>query len=215
MFGELSCISKKDGKLEGYAKDPISSGLALEAFVPERYWEKHGGELFIMGAGGSAIAISAYLLDPRKANRPSRLVVTNRSKPRLDEIKRIMDTVAPDVPAQYYLTPHATDNDNVMRTVKPYSLVVNATGLGKDQPGSPITDRETFPANSLAWELNYRGALDFLQQAKAQEAAQRLYVEDGWIYFIHGWTQVIGEVFHLEYTPEKFAELERIAGGLR
>ncbi|HYB21965.1 MAG TPA: shikimate dehydrogenase, partial [Thermodesulfobacteriota bacterium] len=34
MFGELSCISKKNGHLQGFAKDPISSGLALEAFVP-------------------------------------------------------------------------------------------------------------------------------------------------------------------------------------
>ena len=27
MFGEMSSISKKDGKLCGHAKDPISSGL--------------------------------------------------------------------------------------------------------------------------------------------------------------------------------------------
>lgn len=33
-FGELSCISKRDGMLVGHAKDPISSGLALEAFLP-------------------------------------------------------------------------------------------------------------------------------------------------------------------------------------
>ena len=28
MFGEMSSISKKEGRLEGYAKDPITSGLA-------------------------------------------------------------------------------------------------------------------------------------------------------------------------------------------
>jgi shikimate 5-dehydrogenase len=215
MFGELSCISKKDGRLEGSAKDPISSGLALEAFVPESYWAKQGGELFVMGAGGSAIAISAYLLDPRKPDRPTKLIVTNRSKPRLDEIRRIIDAVAPDVPAEYHLTPNATDNDAIMQTVKPYSLVVNATGLGKDQPGSPITDDGSFPRNSLVWELNYRGKLDFLHQANAKKEENDLYVEDGWIYFIHGWTQVIAEVFHLVYSKEQFAELERIAGELR
>ncbi|MEK8126627.1 shikimate dehydrogenase [Paenibacillus filicis] len=215
MFGELSCISKRDGKLEGYAKDPISSGLALEAFVPDGYWQEHGGELFVMGAGGSAIAISAYLLDPKKASRPSKLIVTNRSKPRLDEIERIMNEVAPDVPAEYHLTPLAGDNDKVMAGVKPLSLVINATGLGKDQPGSPITDDGAFPANSLVWELNYRGALDFLHQANRQKADRSLYVEDGWIYFIHGWTQVIQEVFHLDIDAATFAELERIAGTLR
>ena len=40
-LGEISCISKKDGKLCGHAKDPISSGLALEHFVPENYWKDH------------------------------------------------------------------------------------------------------------------------------------------------------------------------------
>jgi shikimate dehydrogenase len=215
MFGELSCISKKDGRLEGYAKDPISSGLALEAFVPEGYWGKGGGELFIMGAGGSAIAISAYLLDSMKSDRPSKLIVTNRSKPRLDEIRRIMDAVAPDVPAEYHLTPKSNDNDAIMHTVKPQSLVVNATGLGKDQPGSPLTDEARFPVDSLVWDLNYRGALDFLHQARARQEEQRLYVEDGWIYFIHGWTQVIAEVFHIDIPPGPFAELERIAGELR
>ena len=33
--GELSSISKLDGQLRAHAKDPISSGLALDAFVPE------------------------------------------------------------------------------------------------------------------------------------------------------------------------------------
>ncbi|UKS28277.1 shikimate dehydrogenase [Paenibacillus sp. HWE-109] len=215
MFGELSCISKKDGRLEGYAKDPISSGLALEAFVPEGYWEEHGGELFVMGAGGSAIAISAYLLDPRKKDRPTKLIVSNRSKQRLDEIERIMKLVAPDVAAAYYLTPESAKNDEILSGLKPHSLVVNATGLGKDQPGSPITDEGCFPSQSLVWELNYRGALDYLHQANRQKEGSLLHVEDGWIYFIHGWTQVIQEVFHLDIDPAAFAELESIAGTLR
>jgi shikimate dehydrogenase len=215
MFGELSCISKKDGRLEGYAKDPISSGLALEAFIPDNYWNKHGGELFVMGAGGSAIAMSAYLLDPRKASRPTKLIVSDLSQHRLDEIQRIIADVAPDIKSEYRLTPNPTDNDAILLNLKPHSVVVNATGLGKDKPGSPITDDGRFPENGLVWELNYRGALDFLHQAKAREEVDQLYVEDGWIYFIHGWTQVIAEVFHLDIAEDKFAELERIAGKLR
>ena len=27
-----------------------------------------------------------------------------------------------------------------------------------------------------------------------------LTIEDGWVYFLHGWTQVIAEVFHIELT---------------
>ena len=50
----------------------------------------------------------------------------------------------------------------------PASLVINATGMGKDLPGSPITDRGLFPMRGIAWELNYRGELQFLHQALAQ-----------------------------------------------
>lgn len=35
LFGELSSISKRDGKLIGHAKDHISSGLAMEGFLPK------------------------------------------------------------------------------------------------------------------------------------------------------------------------------------
>ena len=36
LMGEVSAISKRDGLLCGGAKDPITSGLALEAFLPPR-----------------------------------------------------------------------------------------------------------------------------------------------------------------------------------
>ncbi|MCX8130610.1 MAG: shikimate dehydrogenase [Clostridia bacterium] len=216
MFGELSSISKKEGRLEGYAKDPISSGLSLEAFVPKNYWKDHGGEVFILGAGGSAIAISAYLLNKNKGdNIPSKLIVGNRSKPRLEEIERIVREIKPELPQEYHLTPEADISDEILKKLKPYSLVINATGLGKDRPGSPLTDNCDYPQNSLVWELNYRGELDFMHQALRQKEAKNLHVEDGWIYFIHGWTQVIAEVFHIDITGKVFDECEKIANEMR
>nr|WP_263324391.1 shikimate dehydrogenase [Neobacillus sp. Marseille-Q6967] len=216
MFGELSSISKKDGKLEGYAKDPISSGLAMEAFIPENYWKDQGGELFMIGAGGSAIAICSYLLDPKnQENLPSKVVIANRSQHRLDEIARIVKEINPDVEAEYHLTPEPTQNDALLAQLKPHSLVVNATGLGKDRPGSPLTNNGIFPEESLVWELNYRGELDFMHQALRQKESQSLYVEDGWIYFIHGWTQVVAEVFHIDITGSVFDRIEQISNEMR
>lgn len=216
MFGEMSSISKKDGRLEGYAKDPISSGLSFEAFIPKNYWKEHGGEVFIMGAGGSAIAMSSYLLNKNKGdNIPSKLIVGNRSKPRLDEIEKIVKEIAPNVPAEFYLTPEAIQNDAILKKLKPHSVVVNATGLGKDRPGSPLSDACEFPQDSLIWEINYRGDLLFMHQALAQKEAKNLHVEDGWIYFVHGWTQVIAEVFHVDITGKVFDECEKIANDLR
>lgn len=216
MFGELSSISKKNGGLEGYAKDPISSGLSLDSFVPENYWNKLSGELFIMGAGGSAIAICSHLLNPKNGtNIPSKVVIANRSLPRLEEIERIMKEINPDVPAEFYLTPDAKDNDNILEKIKPYSLIINATGLGKDRPGSPLTDACVYPTGSLVWELNYRGELTFMKQAQAQAEEKNLLIEDGWTYFIHGWTQVVAEVFHIDITGSVFAACEKIAREMR
>ena len=87
--------------------------------------------------------------------------------------------------------------------------------MGKDIPGSPITDKGLFPRQGLAWELNYRGELDFWHQAMAQQARQQLTIEDGWLYFLHGWTQVIAEVLDIALTPETFAALGELAADLR
>src|SRR2546423_2985385 len=41
---EVSAISKLNGRLEGHALDPISSGKALEAFIAPGYWIRTGAE---------------------------------------------------------------------------------------------------------------------------------------------------------------------------
>jgi len=218
LMGEVSAISKSGGRLIGTAKDPITAGGALETFLPERHWERTGADAFMMGAGGSSIALSWYLAHTdRGTNRPARIFVSNRSPRRLDEMKRIHDSHGIQVPIEYVLTPRPEDNDRVMQRLSPGSLVANATGLGKDAPGSPITDDGVFPRNGLAWEFNYRGDLLFLRQAYAQETRRELHVEDGWLYFVIGWLAVIGEVFAktiplhgpLFDTLRRIAEAER------
>jgi shikimate 5-dehydrogenase len=216
-MGEISSISK-DGGLVGHAKDPITSGLALEAFLPERHWERTGAEALVLGAGGSAIAVTWYMLQKSHgANRPSRLIVTNRSRPRLDEIRRFHGEIAADLPTEYHHTPQPELSDRLLAGLKPGSLVINATGLGKDAPGSPLTDAGVWPEKGLVWDFNYRGDLTFLRQARAHEQARGLQIEDGWIYFIHGWTRVIAEVFHIDIPTcgPQFDGLSRIASDTR
>jgi shikimate 5-dehydrogenase len=130
-------------------------------------------------------------------------------------MKEIMQEINPQIHAEYIHSPEPTINDEILSRLKPYSLVVNATGLGKDRPGSPLTDACSFPPHSLVWELNYRGDLKFMHQALAQKEAKHLHVEDGWLYFIHGWTQVIAQVFHVEIDPETFARIESISHSFR
>ncbi|HZG75152.1 MAG TPA: shikimate dehydrogenase [Paenibacillus sp.] len=214
-FEEVSSISKRDGRLIGHAKDPITSGLAMEAFIPKGHWAG-GGEAFLMGAGGSALAISSWLTDAARGDDiPSKIILSNRSEPRLRSAETLLGRIDTPTTFEYVLCPEPTDNDAVLERLAPGALVVNATGLGKDRPGSPLTDDAAFPEGALVWELNYRGELDFLHQANRQKAARGLRVEDGWIYFLHGWTQVIAEVFDLEMTPDRFAACERIAAETR
>jgi shikimate 5-dehydrogenase len=199
LMQETSCLSKRDGLLICHAKDPISAGLALDGILGAGYFARTGAELFAMGAGGSAIALTWHLMRrERGADVPARIVVSDPSQERLDAIRRIHAQIASDVPVDYAPASRPTANDEILARLRPGSLAINATGLGKDAPGSPLTDAATFPANGIAWDLNYRGDLVFLDQARRQADARGLRIETGWTYFLHGWTQVIAEVFNIE-----------------
>jgi shikimate 5-dehydrogenase len=218
-LGETSSISKSNGNLVAHAKDPISSGLALDAILPADYWQQCGAEVFLIGAGGSSIATSWHLMcsPGNEKNRPSRILVTDRSASRLEEIRHLHANFGSDVPVEYIQVDSARENDCVAGRLRPGSLVANATGLGKDAPGSPLTDAAIFPENGVVWEFNYRGDLLFLRQARAQQDRRHLKIEDGWTYFIHGWTRVIAEVFHLDIPVkgQRFDLLSKIARNSR
>jgi shikimate dehydrogenase len=216
LCDEVSSISKLDGRLEGHAKDPFSSGLSLDALVREGYFARTGGEILCFGAGGSAVATALHLINkPNAADRPARFIVVNRSQGRLDSLREMVDKLGTDIAFEYICNQDPVRNDMIMGALPPGSIVINATGMGKDRPGSPITDAGLFPRGGIAWEFNYRGELDFLHQALAQEAARELHVEDGWVYFLHGWTQVIAQVFHIALDDALFARLAAIAESIR
>ena len=212
LLGEVSSISKNGDKFCAHAKDPISSGLALENFVPANYWKEHDGDVLLLGAGGSSLAMSVYLTKKEHGdNIPKKIIISNRSMPRLESAKKILSTIDTSTKFEYVYNPTPSDNDKTLASLKPHSLIVNATGLGKDAPGSPLTDDCVFPEDSLVWEINYRGNLIFKEQAERQAAEKRLHVEDGWIYFIHGWTQVVAEVFHIRIEGDVLTHLSDIA----
>lgn len=218
LMNEISCISKKDGKLAGHAKDPTTSGLSLEAFIPDNYWKNTAAEVFILGAGGSAIAVSWYLMKKEHGeNRPSKIIIANRSTPRLEEMKDIHAQLDTNIDVEYVHASSLDISDGILSRLKPGSLVINATGMGKDTPGSPLSDNAIFPENGLVWDFNYRGDLVFLDQARKQQTERNLSIEDGWVYFIHGWTRVISEVFHIEIptSGERFDKLSEIAARQR
>ena len=210
-LGEVSSLSKNNGLFCAHAKDPISGGMALEDLVPRFFWAGHNGEVLLLGAGGSSLALSLYLMrKTAEEDRPGRITITNRSEERLVSAKAALSQCN-NTEIRFRHCPCPADNDRQIAALPPYSLIINATGLGKDAPGSPATDAVSFPEHSLVWEINYRGDLLFMRQALAQKEEKKLIIENGWNYFIYGWTQVIQEVFHITIDAKQLNELSRIA----
>jgi shikimate dehydrogenase len=216
LCGEISCIAKADGELIGCALDPISSGLAWRTIVEPGYFGRTGAHVLCLGAGGTALALGVYLSrQPDPADRPQRMVVVNRSPGRLESLRRVLDSLGSSIEVEYVRDQDPARNDALMASLPAGSIVVNATGMGKDTPGSPTTDGGIFPEGGIAWDLNYRGELAFLHQAERQAATRGLRVHDGWGYFLRGWTHAISTLFQIDMTLERFAELDRAASPIR
>jgi shikimate dehydrogenase len=209
---EISSISKLEGRLEGHAKDPITAGLSLDAIIGKDYFARTGGQILLFGAGGSSVATLLHLINkPDAGDRPSKVVVINRSQPRLDHLREMVEKQGGQIEVEYICNADPRVNDQIMARLPEHSIVINATGMGKDTPGSPITNAGLFPRQAIAWEFNYRGELDFMHQALAQVDSRSVRVEDGWLYFVHGWTQVVAQVLHVDLIPELFDRLEAAA----
>ena len=198
-LGEVSSIYKRDGKLCARATDPECGGLALKNFLTSGYFNETDSELLILGAGGSSLALVWYFLKGEgRKSPPSKVHVINRSQGRLDHLVKLAEGWGGNGLVVSHHASEPSIADQILNGLKSGSLVVNATGLGKDIPGSPITDSATFPEKGIAWDFNYRGNLIFLSQARSQKQSQNITVIDGWDYFVIGWSQVIADIFNIE-----------------
>ncbi len=204
LCAEVSCISKRADRLLGQAKDPITAGWSLQTILAPDYWKSKHGQVLCLGAGGAAVAIIVHFLTrPEPADRPDRIMAVDIHQGQLDHLREVVRQLPPTIEVETLLNDDPRVNDRLMTNLPSGSLVINATGLGKDRPGSPITEAGLFPEYGIVWELNYRGELGFLQQAKLQMSLRHLSVHDGWRYFYYGWSAVISEVFHIEFSPEQ------------
>jgi shikimate dehydrogenase len=205
---EVSCISKREGALVGHAKDPITAGRTLAEFLAPGHWAS-GAHGLCLGAGGAGTAIAVHLLG--RGDGPEQLVASDTDPRRLAALRSALDRLGALGRVRLEHVRSTEESDLLLQQLPPGSLVVNATGLGKDARGSPISDGATFPEGGVVWELNYRGDLRFLEQARRQQAARSLEIHDGWRYFLHGWSEVIAEVFQLELSSEGFERLAAAA----
>jgi shikimate 5-dehydrogenase len=213
-FGEVSSLAKRDGRLVGSAKDPITARRALEEIVDADHFQRTGGAALVIGAGGAGNALT-YQLGIR-TDSPSAVIAVGDSTQSLEHAAQLhrRGGIREDL-TRYEYVKDPGELDAVLAALPDGSLVVNATGMGKDRPGSPLGDTARFPERAVVWEFNYRGSLEFLAQARAQQERSELTVVDGWRYFIHGWTEVISDVFSIPTPPTTIDRLAAIATGLR
>jgi shikimate 5-dehydrogenase len=216
LLHEVNVIVRRpDGALTAYARDP----LAVEALLPALL---AGGpppdEVLCLGAGGAGVAVLVSLLFARDGAAlvphrvgPRRVVMSDTRSDRLQAVGAMLDAL-PATAAEVQLAP-ADDNDGELARLTPGALVVNATGLGKDTPGSPVSAGARFPPDAVVWDVNYRGDLAFLALARAQRPALR--VHDGWSYFLHGWAQALGPILGRPLDGELFGRLAEVAERLR
>lgn len=216
-LGEFGSIYKRDGRLHGRAVDPVTSGLALNSFwAPAR--GRSAVDALVLGAGGAGTALAWRLTTGEgEGRRPRRVVVADRAPERIAHLQRLHAGWSGAVPLEARVVRGAEEADALVGGLAPGSLVVNATGAGKDTPGSPLTGAVAFPDGGAVWEFNYRGDLVFLGQARAQAMTRGLHVEDGWTYFLHGWSRVIADVFACDIPTSGpvFEDLGRIAAATR
>jgi shikimate dehydrogenase len=203
---ETNSIWKRDGHLIAGARDPLAVAAVLEEMLPPTYWDDCDAEILCLGAGGAATAIALTLLAERPSREgsyalPRRIIFADVRRDRLAALEATLRKLEPlGTEIDLLLSVERDAADCALRALPPSSLVINATGIGKDAPGSPLTDSAVFPIESVIWDLNYRGDLGFLRQARLQQDQRRLRIHDGWRYFLHGWFQALSPI--LQYNPD-------------
>lgn len=211
LCGEVSSVKVRDGKLFGAAKDPITAGTSIEEFIEKDHF-LDDAQLLCFGDGGAATAIGWYLAS--RVDTPVKMTFVGIDENKLKHLRAVIEATYPS-DRLLTLKTNATNLDTLLSNLPKGSLIINATGMGKDKPGSPLSDSAEFPKDCIIWELNYRGTLEFYHEALSQAKEKNLKVVDGWRYFIHGWSQVIAEVFDLNLTQAKIEELAQAAETFR
>lgn len=194
---EVNAIRRTPAGLHAWARDPVSVGR-----VVQQIWPGDGGRVVCLGAGGTARALARYLGMARPGVQFDCADTDTAAVQRLTGL------------AGWPVTGYTGSGpwDHLVGAAPPGSLIVNATGLGKDRPGSPTTPDVRFPPESTVWDLNYRGDLAFLRQARCQATAAGLRVHDGWQLFCHGWAAALTVILGLPDDSglgDRFAQAAR------
>jgi shikimate dehydrogenase len=197
-LGVVSVFRRVGNRFYGTAEEPYAVLPAIDKICRCRCMD-YFREIVIFGAGGAGRAITYAAAAHSSRYGVDRITVTDCDLHRIDGFRHL--TCCGNLIDLHVARTHV--NDRLLREAARGALVVNATGLGKDASGSPISDHVDFPADSAAWDLNYRGSLDFLRQAKSQPSRCHVSCHDGFDFFLFDWLEILSFIFRLNLAEEK------------
>jgi shikimate 5-dehydrogenase len=145
---EVSGIHKTAGGMGGWAADPPAMAAALGRMgLSARYWAQHtGAEVVCFGCGGAATALAMAIYGGGATGALPRMRVTDVDPERLTDLERKCRQFLPRTAG--LVTFHRADEAGADgwpgAPPPPHSLIVNATGMGKDLRESACRERD-FP----------------------------------------------------------------------
>jgi len=211
-FKEIGCIYKEGPNLQGEVTDLYSVKDALKALLENKV-NDFKSDIYLLGCGGAGLAL-AYVILSNEIPNYKRLIISETDPNRCLEIEAILEKYNQSKKLQIINT-HKQSSESIVSGLEEGSLIVNATGLGKDKKGSPIQENTKYPSSSILWDFNYRGELEFLTNNLKLKDKYNLQIEDGWIYFINGWSQVLKRVTGSHDIFKHFNEFKSIADSKR
>ena len=213
---EIGLAYRRGDRLVGDAGDAESNQQAARTLLDRsRSWRDGGRDALVLGAGGAGVALASTLAASGELGC-SRIILADIRKARVETVRRVCAGWNAAVPISVELLDGTADA--LVEAAGTGSLVVNATGLGKDHPGCPVSPRVRFPLESIVWDFNYRFApqptATFLQVAAAQASERSLTIEDGWNYFVWGWLVVMSRVVGVR-AGDFYECFDRATAGVR
>lgn len=167
--------------LIGHNTDILGCKRSLLALTIENdKWLAGDRSIVVLGAGGSGLSIICAA--HRFVHNHGKLFVTEIGHARREMARTILSNS--DIS---FVLECANSTDEIISSAGRAPLVINATGMGKDIEGSPVTNIQCFPQSSTFWELNYRGDRPLYHNLLRDCRGHGLRIEDGWGFFLDGW----------------------------
>ena len=190
MLREVGGISRAGGTLTADAPDARSVARVAAHLLTDARWVAGPRRAVILGAGGAGLSLAYGLCDGPPEIAARSIVMTDVDPARVDAARAVASRWRRST-ALVVDHARAGANDSLIRGAPEGTLIVNASGVGKDRPGSPLAADVLLPRQSIYWDFNYRGTLELLRSARAQADERDLLVADGADYLVRGWLEAL------------------------